>query len=151
MKLKCKFCNDTGVYSFAGSLMYCSCKAHEPVINMNMANKQINKLQKHLDKNNNYHPTDKEIVYILGPMTGLPDCNFLAFFEAERILSQKGYCPINPARNVIGLTRKDYMQIDLQYIFASDSVYRLKGWEKSPGARVENALAEYLELNIYDE
>ena len=53
---------------------------------------------------------------------------------------------INPARNSLGLQNHDYVRID----FASDAVYRFKGWDDSPGARLENALAEYLELDVYD-
>lgn len=37
-------------------------------------------------------------VYISGPMTGLPEFNYPAFFAAAEALEARGYETINPAR-----------------------------------------------------
>ena len=39
------------------------------------------------------------IVYIAGPMTGLPDLNYPAFNAAEEALTAAGHAVLNPARN----------------------------------------------------
>ncbi|HCM9689262.1 TPA: DUF4406 domain-containing protein, partial [Enterobacter cloacae subsp. cloacae] len=41
-----------------------------------------------------------------------------------------------------------YMDICLAMIRCADAVFMLRGWEKSAGARAENALAEKLEMEI---
>lgn len=44
------------------------------------------------------------------------------------------------------------MDICLAMLRCADVIYLLKGWESSPGARAEKALAEKLELQvIYQE
>jgi len=93
-----------------------------------------------------------DIVYICGPMRGYPNFNKDAFYRAEEMLLSEGYQVINPARNPTGLTQREYMQIDVQYVFTATHLYMLKGWEESYGARVEHALGEYLGLSIiYEE
>ena len=92
------------------------------------------------------------IVYLAGPMRGYPNFNKEAFHRAEEMLLDDGYQVINPARNPTGLTQREYMQIDVQYVFTATHLYMLKGWGDSYGARVEYALGEYLGLTIiYEE
>ena len=38
-------------------------------------------------------------IYIAGPMTGIKDFNFPAFFEAEKQLNKLGHEVYNPAHN----------------------------------------------------
>ena len=106
-------------------------------------------------------------IYIAGPMTGLKEFNFPAFFAAESGLSELGHECFNPARNdeekygidVTG-TDGDPKQIptfdlrkalsdDTRYICEeAEGIYMLKGWERSSGACAEHALAKALNLEI---
>jgi hypothetical protein len=87
-------------------------------------------------------------IYIAGPMTGLPDFNRQAFYSAEAKLLEAGHIVLSPAVLPTGLTQLQYMDICFAMLRAADAIYMLSGWEHSPGARAENALAEKLELDI---
>uniref|UniRef100_UPI003A94B0BD DUF4406 domain-containing protein n=1 Tax=Salmonella enterica TaxID=28901 RepID=UPI003A94B0BD len=88
------------------------------------------------------------IVYIAGPMTGLPDFNRAAFHSASDFLIKSDQTVLNPASLPDGLAERDYMAIGLSMLNAADCIYLLRGWEKSAGARTELALAEKLGLLI---
>jgi hypothetical protein len=99
--------------------------------------------------------TDLIKIYIAGPMRGHDDENSPAFYEAESHLNRKNiYSVINPARmddeygENYGINYKDALKRDIDEIFKADSMYMLRGWEKSEGAKVEHALAIYLKLYI---
>ena len=98
-----------------------------------------------------YCPSEKERVYIAGPMRGYDNLNFDAFFKAEKRLKDQGYCVINPARNPLGLTPEEYIEIDLLYVAICDNIYMLKGWEKSEGAIQELKEAVVLDKQILFE
>lgn len=93
------------------------------------------------------------IIYISGPMTGLPDLNRLAFYEAAEMLMEKGHTVINPATYTFpDASYEDYLLFDLECIATSaDALYMLKGWEKSSGANREKTLAEKLGRKIFIE
>lgn len=93
--------------------------------------------------------------YLSGPMTGLPDLNYPAFVEAAHSIRAHGHYVYNPAEwetysieanRFVGTPRKfdlkaafwDYCRV---IIFEVDAVVVLPGWENSPGARAESALA----------
>ena len=99
--------------------------------------------------------TDLIKVYIAGPMRGHDDCNYPEFYKAEEHLESKNiYQVVNPARmdDDSGLGQlSDYktaLKRDIDEIFEVDSMYMLRGWEKSEGAIVEHSLAVYLGLYI---
>ena len=83
-------------------------------------------------------------IYIAGPMSGLPDFNYPAFFKAADLLTAAGYEPINPAR---AESREgcaswlDFMRLSLIDIAACDGIATLDGHENSRGARIETRLA----------
>lgn len=100
-------------------------------------------------------------IYIAGPMSGIPEFNFPAFNTAEYTLKREGWTVFNPARkeeemtlsaeamkdgdNVLALKqgfdfRKVYLW-DVSKVIESDAIYMLPGWEASPGARGEHAVA----------
>jgi hypothetical protein len=102
-------------------------------------------------------------IYIAGPMSGIPEWNYPAFFAAEDKLRGEGWTVFNPAAKdkengfedeeaqVGGDTalaiqkgtfnfRTAYLW-DLQKVVEGDGIYMLKGWEQSPGARGEHAAA----------
>jgi len=93
--------------------------------------------------------------YIAGPMTGIKDFNFPAFYEAEKILNNNypELVIINPAR--MSDERGEYgydacIERDLEVVEqdATDMVF-LPGWENSKGAWREYQLALKLGLGLH--
>lgn len=89
-------------------------------------------------------------VYIAGPMTGLPDFNRGAFFDAAQVLFDHGHIVLNPAVFPDGLEHGDYMKICLPMIDASEAVVMLPGWEKSKGANMEYHYAQIKHLPVFE-
>ena len=88
-------------------------------------------------------------VYISGPMTGLPEYNFPAFFAMARRLKERGFSVLNPAAWPARATYDEYLQFDIKMLIRyADMVVFLDGWEKSNGARVEMAVARALKLPV---
>lgn len=87
-------------------------------------------------------------LYIDGPMTGLPELNRTAFFEAEQRLAKYGYPTFDPTCQEAGQTRTDYMCLGISDVLAADSIAVLPGWEASRGARLEARVAVGLGLPI---
>lgn len=91
-------------------------------------------------------------IYIAGPMSGIQDFNRFEFNLAAAKQHPNGHVTLNPAILPDGLSQAEYMDICLAMLRCADVIYLLKGWESSPGARAEKALAEKLELQvIYQE
>jgi uncharacterized protein DUF4406 len=82
-------------------------------------------------------------LYIAGPMTGLPEFNYPAFFEAEARLITAGYATLNPARHGAdpAQTWADCMRVGIRDVTAADGVAVLPGWMNSTGARIEVRIA----------
>ena len=92
------------------------------------------------------------VVYIAGKMSGLPDLGRAAFMKAERDVAGLGFTPLNPARLPDNMPRERYMPICMAMLEQADAIYMLRGWEDSPGARVELAFAKYQnKAEIYEE
>lgn len=90
-------------------------------------------------------------LYVAGPMTGLPEHNFPAFFAAEAALTALGYDVLNPARHGAGeegMTWADYMRRAIPDVLAVDALALLDGWESSRGARLEVHIAETLGMLV---
>lgn len=97
-------------------------------------------------------------------MTGYPEFNFPAFFAAEDLLAGQGWHVYNPARKDLeatldptakmtgddkaamakGFDFREAFSWDCDKVVNSDGVYMLKGWEASPGARAEHAIASVM-------
>lgn len=91
---------------------------------------------------------NRKTIYIAGPMAGIPDNNFPAFFAAAEILRSEGWTPINPAafngvfgRDPTGKLLDAVCESERAAIPFLDAIYLLKGWEKSKGARRELEVA----------
>lgn len=90
-------------------------------------------------------------VYVAGPMTGLPEFNYPAFFRAAEELDQAGFEPINPARATGREGCRswlDYMRASLLDVAACDGVATLAGWQDSRGAALEVHIARSLDLPV---
>lgn len=96
----------------------------------------------------------RKIVYISGPITGVNDY-YANFVNAHIELHRAGFLVINPAEitNSLpkGLPWEAYMDTTLPLLRYCDAIYSLKGWENSPGARIEREYAARLGLEIMNE
>lgn len=102
-------------------------------------------------------------LYIAGPMRGIPYFNAPAFFEAEAMLTLRGYTVFNPAQRDVeqGLDHKkcptgstqeledhgfalgEAMAFDLWYVCQqADGIVLLPGWQLSRGAVAELAACQ---------
>ena len=84
------------------------------------------------------------ILYVSGPMTGLPEFNYPAFHEAKKRLRAAGHSVISPADLPIRDDWEwiDYILADIDSVFAVDGVATLDAHEQSKGARIECRIAE---------
>lgn len=104
--------------------------------------------------------------YVAGPMSGLPEFNFPAFFAAQHELERRGWKVWNPADKdgedeaVTGTPNGDAAAAiakgfdfrkaflwDCEKIIYGDAILMLKNWERSPGARAEHAVAQFVKTH----
>jgi hypothetical protein len=92
------------------------------------------------------------VIYVSGPMTGLPDFNFPAFQEAAAALRAKGGVVVNPAeldgRDTGPMTWEDYLRRDIRALMDCTHIALLPGWEGSRGARLEAHIAAALGMEV---
>ncbi len=87
---------------------------------------------------------DPMLVYLSGPMTGLPGYNTPEFHRCTARLRELGFDVLNPAETAGGAThlpRATYMYIDVAYVQAADAVVVMDGWRSSKGAKLEMIVA----------
>lgn len=93
-------------------------------------------------------------IYISGPMSGLPECNYPAFHAEAARLRGLGYDVVNPAE--ISVTTgadaswTDYLRADLRELLTCNTVALLPGWHASKGAHLEIQIAHRLDMRIVD-
>ena len=91
-------------------------------------------------------------VYISGPMTGHEDMNREAFEEAEKELHFDWAVDeiVNPAKFPFRDTAeyRNIINFCLSALSQCDSIYMLKGWEKSTGACIEYGYARARGMDI---
>jgi hypothetical protein len=90
-------------------------------------------------------------LYIAGPMTGLPEFNYPAFYRAAEALAAKGFDTINPARadgREGCRSWLDYMRASLRDVADCDGIAVLPGWGESRGAALEVHIARSLDLPV---
>lgn len=79
---------------------------------------------------------DVEIIYIAGPITSVADYRE-NFARAEQCLSGSGKVILNPALLPEGMPYESYMPICDAMEDVAGTIYFLRGWEHSTGARRE--------------
>lgn len=90
------------------------------------------------------------LIYVAGPMTGLPDFNYPAFRSAAAELRERGFEVEDPSTNE-NPTPGDYhgwLRAGLAQLIRCDAVALLDGWEASGGARLEVNVAATLGLRV---
>jgi hypothetical protein len=105
-------------------------------------------------------PTEHQLVYIAGPMTGIPEQNVPLFRETALRLRGMGYSVITPPMinmNFMGIGHPEIpnpaapgLRADMIAISLCDSICLLPGWEKSVGASLEVAIAITLSFKFID-
>lgn len=98
----------------------------------------------------------KKKTYISGPITGIAyEDAVAAFSAAEKRLNRAGITdvvnPVTLCPQDEGKRWEDYMSRCLAEIPYCGSIYMLRGWERSRGARVELATARELGLGIWEQ
>lgn len=90
-------------------------------------------------------------IFISGPMTGYPNYNREAFFEAEKRLAKQGDIILSPAYLPEGLTHEQYHWICKAMLDVADAIYLLKGYKNSLGSMMELDYAKALRLKVLKE
>jgi hypothetical protein len=99
------------------------------------------------------------IVYVSGPISGMPDNNRDAFSSIMWELTSRGHYVINPVQKgeeLWGLlgrepTKEEYMKEDLKLLLECHAIFMLKGWSASVGACTERMVAEAIGIMILEE
>jgi hypothetical protein len=96
---------------------------------------------------------NRPVLYLSGPMSGLPENNYPAFHEAAAKLRAAGYTVINPAELGLppGLEWIDYMRACYvaMMLGKAEALAMLPGWRNSEGATAEWETARCLGFNNY--
>jgi len=90
---------------------------------------------------------NRPILYLAGPMSGLPQFNHPAFHEAAKQLRDAGYLVVNPAENGLAADAPwiRHMRRDIILMMQSaEAVATLPDWAGSRGALIETSLAHRL-------
>ena len=92
------------------------------------------------------------VVYLAGKMTGEPDLGREHFNQVENWLRAGGeVIALNPAILPVGMWEGSYVPICMAMLEQSDAIVMLRGWEDSPGARLEKQYAEYQNKIVFYE
>lgn len=83
---------------------------------------------------------EKQKIYIAGRISGYAAYQE-HFKKAEDEIFEQGGIALNPATLPPGLSQEEYMRICIPMLNICDTIYMLKGWESSVGAKIEHALA----------
>ena len=100
-------------------------------------------------------PDNGIVIYLAGPMSGVPDFNYPAFAAYTDRYRREGFTVVSPAELDGGDTSQPYetyMRRDIEAILDNqvERIYLMPGWGRSRGAKFERSLGEILNLSIYD-
>jgi hypothetical protein len=85
------------------------------------------------------------IIYISGPISGLPHGNRPAFAAVAEAFRSKGWVVVNPHdlfAEDVEESWEGYMRKDLAALLTCTHIVLLPGWEQSRGARLEQLIAD---------
>lgn len=84
-------------------------------------------------------------LYVIGPVSGIPDNNRAAFLEAHDLLAQSGFSVLIP-HDFVGANAdwQTAMRRSIESMLKCDGLAVLEGSDKSHGARLEYAIATAL-------
>ena len=91
-------------------------------------------------------------IYIAGPMKGIPQRNYPAFYAAAAAWEAAGHIVLNPASVDEGgnMTWEDCMRASMRLLSTADAVAVLRGWKRSTGAKIEVYAARSFKWHVYD-
>ena len=92
------------------------------------------------------------IIYLSGPMTGVPGHNFDTFNTHALRLRALGYQVVNPAEinPDESLGWHDCMRADIRALMDCDTIATLPNWQHSAGAHLEVHIAHRVGIRIVD-
>ncbi|HBC89558.1 MAG TPA: hypothetical protein DCZ94_21685 [Lentisphaeria bacterium] len=106
----------------------------------------------------------KDIVYIAGPVRGIPKKNAPKFLAVEKFLVETYGCKVlNPVRITDPhvarchkgrkgkALQREYARHDIDLVFKSTAIFMMSGWDPSVGATAEYYLSRWLMLKIVHE
>ncbi|MFY8042016.1 MAG: DUF4406 domain-containing protein [Rhodoferax sp.] len=90
------------------------------------------------------------LLYLAGPMTGLPEYNYPLFNSTTQRMRSAGFTVVNPAENGLPASAPwaAHMRRDLHSMLDCQGVALLPGWEESKGARLEVDIARALGMPV---
>lgn len=91
-------------------------------------------------------------IYISGQVSGNPKYRE-QFAAKERMLKFLNWKVVNPVKHEKdGKEWSYYLKKDIRKLLKCDTIYMMKGWSKSKGARLERIVADSLGMKvIYEE
>lgn len=100
----------------------------------------------------------KKIVYISGPMSGIPNYNKESFSKAMDYIKDMGFDCINPVdicselsflpTDTEDIKWKECMKLDIKALLGCSDIFLLPGWNQSRGAKLEYTLAVAMGLGV---
>jgi len=89
--------------------------------------------------------------YIAGKITGLPESEYKANFEAaKKEVEALGYIPVSPVDlpHDHDMTWESYMKEGMVAMMGCEVIFMIKNWLQSPGATIEFETAYNLNYSI---
>lgn len=95
-------------------------------------------------------PGEVKRLYVSGPMSGYPDCNYPAFRVAAERLRAAGYDVVDPADcSLPGRVHYvDFLKEDVRNLLTCEGVATLDRWWESAGARCEVTVAGTVRMPV---
>ena len=88
------------------------------------------------------------VIYLSGPMSGIPEYNFPAFHYWAAELRRQGHTVVNPAEITKANTWEGCLRDDLRELCGCDTIALMPGWESSKGANLELHVAHRLGMTV---
>lgn len=97
--------------------------------------------------------SNRQTVYLSGPITGMPENNYREFKLAEERINAMGFETLVPHDFFFGIdTREfkhnDYMRECIKQMMDADIVVTLKDWEQSKDCKMEVTIAREMDIPV---